>query len=92
MLSMTRHSQTRLQQRGIPLNVIENLLDFGHEAYDHRGSRVIYFDRRARSRLQKVIGDDTFRRIECHLDAYAVIGEHDEVITVGHRTHRINRH
>jgi hypothetical protein len=92
MLNLTHHARTRLQQRGIPSVVVERLLDFGREEYDHRGSRVVYFDRRARSRLQKALGGDSYRRIERHLDAYAVLGEHDEVITVGHRTHRINHH
>jgi hypothetical protein len=92
MLNLTHHAQTRLQQRGIPPIVVERLLDFGREEHDHRGSRIVYFDRRSRSRLQKAVGGDTYRRIERHLDAYAVLGERDEVITVGHRTHRINHH
>lgn len=92
MLNLTHHARSRLQQRGIPESIVDRLLDFGREEYDHRGSRIVYFDRRARSLLQKAIGGETYRRIERHLDAYAVIGEHDEVITVGHRTHRINHH
>jgi hypothetical protein len=92
MLTMTHHAQTRLQQRGIPHNVIENLLDFGHEAHSHNGSRIVYFDHRARQQLRRQVGTESYKRIEPYLDAYAVVADTGEVITVGHRTRRINRH
>jgi hypothetical protein len=84
MLTMTHHAQARLQQRGIPHNVIENLLDFGHEAHSHNGSRIVYFDHRARQQLRRQFGTDSYKRIEPYHTG--------EVITVGHRTRRINRH
>jgi hypothetical protein len=92
MLNLTHHARTRLQQRGIPHAIIERLLDFGREEHDHRGSRILYFDRRARAQLQRAVGSDSYKRIERHLDAYAVVAKTGEVITVGHRTHRINHH
>ncbi len=92
MLNLTQHARTRLQQRGIPPVVVERLLDFGREEFDHRGSRILYFDRRARPRLQKAVGGETCRRIEGHLDAYALVADTGEMITMGHRTHRINHH
>lgn len=92
MLNLTHHARARLQQRGIPPLVVERLLDFGREEHDHQGGRIVYFDRRARARLEKAVGGETYRRIERHLDAYAVVAETGEVITVGHRTHRINHH
>jgi hypothetical protein len=92
MLTMTHHAQARLQQRGIPHNVIENLLDFGHEAHSHNGSRIVYFDHRARQQLRRQVGPESYKRIESHLDAYAVIADTGEIITVGHRTRRINHH
>jgi hypothetical protein len=91
MLSITNHAQTRLQQRGIPPLVIENLLDFGRQMHDHRGGTVLYFDHRARRYLQRQLPRENFRRIESHLDAYAVVASDGSIVTVGHRTHRINR-
>jgi hypothetical protein len=38
------------------------------------------------------VGPKSYKRIESHLDAYAVVADTGEVITVGHRTRRINRH
>jgi hypothetical protein len=92
MLSMTHHAQARLQQRGIPRTVVESLLDFGHEAHDHHGSRIVYFDHRARQQLHQQVGMESFKRIEPHLDTYVVVADTGEIITVGHRTRRINRH
>ncbi len=91
MLTMTNHARTRIQQRGIPEAVVENLLDFGREAYDHHGSLIVYFDRRARAELKRVCGEATYKRIEGRLDAYAVVASDGDVITVGHRIRHINR-
>lgn len=92
MLTMTHHAQTRLQQRGIPQTVLENLLEFGNEVHDHRGSLILYFDRNARAHLRAACGNALYKRIEPHLDAYAVLGDTGKVVTVGHRTRRINHH
>jgi hypothetical protein len=92
MLTMTHHARTRIQQRGIPEVVVEDLLDFGREAYDHHGRYVVYFDRRARKELRRACGDETYKRIEGRLDAYAVVAGSGDIITVGHRTRRIHRH
>lgn len=91
MLTMTNHARTRIQQRGISEAIVENLLDFGREAYDHHGSCVVYFDRRARAELRRVCGEATYRRLESRLDAYAVLAPSGDIVTVGHRTRRINR-
>ena len=92
MLTITHHAQARLQQRGIPAYVVESLLDFGRQTHDHRGGTILFFDHRARSKLRRQIAGDSFRQIEAHLDTYAVIGEDGVIVTVGHRTQRINRH
>lgn len=91
MFSITHHAQARLQQRGIPSTVVENLLDFGRRAHDHRGSTIVYFDHRARRSLQRHLPRESFRQLESHLDAYVVLGSDGNVVTVGHRTRRINR-
>jgi hypothetical protein len=92
MATLTHHAQARSQQRGIPSPVIETLLDFGREEYDHHGSRIVFFDHRTRIHLREVLGEDRYRKIERHLGTYAVVALDGEVVTVGHRRHRINRH
>lgn len=52
-LALTRHAQARMQQRAIRADAIERLLEFGREAFDHRGGVVLYFDKAARCRLAR---------------------------------------
>ena len=86
MLSpLSEHARVRMQQRGIPPTALEILLDYGHEVHDHRGCRIVRFDKRSRRRAARELGADRFRRIERHLGAYAVLGPDDAVVTVGHR-------
>lgn len=92
MLPITTHAKVRLQQRGIPPVVVESLLDFGRQAYDHRGGAVLFFDQKARAKLRQEIANNYYKQIESHLDAYVVLGPDGEIVTVGHRKHRINRH
>jgi hypothetical protein len=84
-------ARTRMQQRGIKPAVVELLLDYGREAHDHRGCRVLCFDKRSRQRVARELGRELFRRVERYLDAYAVLAEDDAVVTVGHRVARLPR-
>lgn len=85
---LTTHARIRMQQRGIPEAALELLLDFGREAHDHRGGRIVRFDKRSRRRIERVLGPSTLRVFERHLNAYAVVGADDAVVTVGHRRRR----
>jgi len=87
--TLTEHARIRMQQRGIPPAALEVLLMFGRDAYDHRrGCRVVLFDKRRRRKLAEQIGREAIRRVERYLDAYAVVGPDDAVVTVGHRYRR----
>ena len=88
---LTQHARTRMQQRGIHPVAVELLLDYGREAHDHRGCRVLCFDKRSRRRVARELGQERFRRVERYLDAYAVLAEDDAVVTVGHRVTRLPR-
>ena len=87
--ALTRHAQARMQQRAIRVAALEHLLDFGREAFDHHGGVVLYFDKAARRRLSRAVPGvkDLERLARC----YAVLSPAGEVITVGHRSRRINR-
>jgi hypothetical protein len=84
---LTSHARVRMQQRGIPPAAVDVLLEYGRESHDHRGCRIVLFDKRSRLRAARALGD-AFRRIERHLGAYAVLGDDDAVVTVGHRLGR----
>jgi hypothetical protein len=87
-LPLTTHARTRMQQRGIPLAALDVLLDFGREAHDHRGCRILHFDKRTRRRVARELGPE-FAWLERHLNAYAVVGPDDAIVTVGHRQRRL---
>jgi len=86
---LTTHARVRMQQRGIPSAALDVLLDYGREAHDHRGCRIVRFDKRSRKRAARELGGQLFRRVERYFDAYAVVGPDDAVLTVGHRHRRI---
>lgn len=90
-IAFTDHALTRVQQRGISHTVLELLLTYGKKCHDQRGSEVVFFDHQARNRLRKYCEVSLFKYIEKKLDTYAVIATDGTVITVGHRTKRINR-
>jgi hypothetical protein len=91
MTHMTEHAQVRLQQRGIRMQTLESLLDHGAVAYDHRGATIVYFDKKAKARLQKTGGRQAYRAMEKQLNAYAVVAPDGVVVTVGRRDKRIPR-
>ena len=91
MTNMTQHAQVRMQQRGITMQALESLLVHGAVAYDHRGATIVYFDKKAKSRLQKIGGRHAYRAMEKQLNTYAVVAQDGVVVTVGRRDKRIPR-
>lgn len=92
MDQLTQHAAARMQQRGIKEQTIECLFRYGSKIHDHQGGVIVFFDKQARKRLKEGFGQSQLRQMESQMDAYAVISEYGEVVTVGHRTKRINRH
>lgn len=84
---LTVHARVRMQQRGIPPVALEALLDYGSQAHDHRGCRIVRFDKRSRAHAARELGP-AYPRLERYFDTYAVVGPDDAVITVGHRSRR----
>ena len=91
-IQLTDHARARLQQRGIPEPVLECLLTYGRKVHDHMGGELVFFDHNSRNRLRRMQGEAAFKKLEAKLDAYAVVADDGVVLTVGHRTKRINRH
>jgi len=89
-MGLTEHARVRMQQRGIPTNVLEHLHRFGRTIHDHRGAQILTFDHGSRKRMQRELGQDRYRRLEKHIHAYAVIDTDGTVITVGHRFRRVH--
>lgn len=87
---MTHHASKRMQQRGIPESVLPLLFEYGEEEYDHHGTMLLYFNKRARQRMARVMRQDELKQLQNVMNAYAVLDKDGAVVTVGHRTQRIN--
>ena len=85
----TSHARAPIQQRGIDSQALDALLSYGREAYDHHGAVIVDMDKAAQKRLAAASrAKSEVRRLS---GLYAVLSRHGQVITVGHRTRRINR-
>ncbi|MDP1698914.1 MAG: hypothetical protein Q8L45_14205 [Xanthomonadaceae bacterium] len=87
----TEHAANRLNQRGIPGELLAMLLSYGDARHDGNGARVVAFSQRARRRLRNELGDKRYARWESRLNVYAVVSTDGALVTVGHRLHRLNR-
>lgn len=68
-LQITDHARARLQQRGIPLPVLDCLLSFGKKVHDHHGAEILFFDHQARNQIRRSYGEQNFKRLESKLDS-----------------------
>lgn len=85
---LSRHGRTRLQQRGIAIEQVLNVLDYGREQRAHGASRF-YLDRRSRERL--AVEKPACIRSLRTLDIHVVLSDEGHLITAAHRTKRIRR-
>lgn len=81
---MTKHAQTRLQQRAIPPLIIEWLCKYGHRLKGMNGTTVCFFDRDSRRYLASEVGHVVVRRLSDMMDTYLVLSG-DSIVTIGHR-------
>ena len=91
-MNLTLHAQQRMQQRGISRQAIDYVLTYGRVSHDHRGACVVWLDKCSKARLSREEGKQVVRKLDKHLNAYAVTGPDGTVLTVGHRYRRIWRH
>jgi hypothetical protein len=88
-ICLTTHARARMQQRGICVEALADLLEFGASAPAPGGTEIVFFDKTERQRLQRT----RHRRGRDHMhQLYAVTDAKGTVITVGHRYRRIARH
>ena len=87
----TRHAQERLQQRAIPMLVVDLIRSNG-SCMRHNGADIFFIDKEARRRLRRELGGDrSVRLLEPWLGHYLVIGDDGQLITAAARTGRLKR-
>ena len=90
-MHLTKHAQTRSQQRAIPPMLIDLLLQFGSSERAGTGVSKVFFDKASRRKVKAYAGP-LARILDDHLDVYAVVSDDLQVITTGHRTERFASH
>ena len=83
-MNMTKHAQSRLQQRTIPPLIIDWLCRYGCRLKGVNGTTVCFFDRESRRHLASEVGHLVVRRLSDMMDTYLVISG-NSIVNVGHR-------
>ena len=83
-MNMTKHAQTRSQQRAIPPLIIEWLCKYGCRLKGMNGTTVCFFDRESRRCLASEVGHIVVRRLSDMMDTYLVLSG-NSIVTIGHR-------
>ena len=83
-MNMTKHAQTRQQQRAIQPLIIEWLCKYGCRLQGTNGTTVCFFDRESRRNLASEVGHVVVRRLSDMMDTYLVLSG-NSIVNVGHR-------
>ena len=88
-VQLSKHALLRCVQRGIDHNLIDTILDWGREEYDHRGGCRYFLGHTEKKKLAKD-APDLLRKYGRKLDAVVVMPtDHAAIITVFVRNRRI---
>lgn len=85
------HAQARMQQRAVPREVLDCLLDHGRVHHDHHGAEVVYFDRAGRERARRSGATEAIREMQKYFNTYAVVATDGTLMTVGRRYRKYRR-
>lgn len=88
-MASTQHAETRMQQRGVSQLAVDLLLQFGAMESCGDGATKFFLDKAARKKLATYAGSLSGLLLD-QLDIYAVVGDGNKLITVGHRLKRIS--
>ena len=81
-LHLTRHSEVRLQQRGIPRWYVDTLMTHGRHCHAPGGAEIVCIDKGARQRLGRHLTRQDFARAERFFNVYAVVAPGGVLVTV----------
>lgn len=88
-IPMTRHAAHRLKNRGISLEQVLVVADFGVSQRSHGATRFA-LDRKTRQLMVETVCPAFLRRLGS-LDIVAVFGDDGALVTASHRTERLRR-
>jgi hypothetical protein len=81
----TKHALRRCQQRAIPQDLCELVLDFGEYRYDKHGARIWFLTKKTIEKLERNFGSDVSKKLERKRNVFVVEAlDSSSVITVGY--------
>lgn len=81
----TKHALRRCQQRAIPQDLCELVLDFGEYRYDKHGARIWFLTKKTIQKLERNLGSDVSKKLERKRNIFIVEAlDSSSVITVGY--------
>ena len=86
-MKTTQHAEIRMQQRGIPATVIENIITHGATRKVPGGAVARFMSKKALSSISFKLPKADRIALDRHKNVYVVM-DSDHVITVGHRHKR----
>jgi hypothetical protein len=91
-MRMTRHGESRMQQRATPPLVASLILEHGCRIRSH-GADLVFINKAARREISRALGGSRgMRLIEPFLNRYLIVADDDgSIITAACRKRRIHR-
>jgi len=81
----TKHAMKRCQQRAIPEDLCNLVLEHGEFRYDHHGARVWFMTDKALKKLEKSIVDGLRKKLEKKKNIFVVESlDNNSIITAGY--------
>jgi hypothetical protein len=92
----TKHALKRCQQRAIPHELCELILNFGDYRYDKHGARIWFVTKQSLERIEREVGAENVKRLERKKNIFLVEAlDTGAVITAGYSfrpSKAVNRH
>jgi len=86
-MQTSQHAQARMQQRGIPTQVVRNIIAHGSTRKVPGGAIARFMSKESLKSVNSTLPKNDCLALERHKNVYVVISD-NAVITVGHRTKR----
>ena len=86
-MQTSQHAQIRMQQRGIPEQIVRNIIAYGSIRKVPGGAVTRFISKKNLDGLRRQLPKNECAQLDRHKSVYVVI-DSDAIITVGHRTKR----
>jgi hypothetical protein len=86
----SHHAKVRMQQRGIPPHVVDNIIAYGSTRKVQGGAVARYMNKEAMLQAKETLSRSERLALDRYKRVYVIV-ESDRVITVGHRSEKYYR-